>query len=689
MAEAQMEDIAAHLEACSACLGNLPNRLPDDPLVGALRKPLAPEPCADEPECASTIDHLVAEELGTFAVQAGPETAAFPRLASDATPRVGPSTRDPAEPAFAQLPCDFGRYRILRRLGKGGMGAVYLADDTLLARQVALKVSRFRDEGPEEELRFRREARAAAALQHDGICPVFDFGVQAAVPFITMAFIEGQSLQELLKEQGKLDPPQAAELIRQAALALGEAHRRGVLHRDLKPANILLRRKSEIRNPKSDVASPAAGSDFGFRISDFSPVVVDFGLARRADDVTLTQPGATAGTPAYMSPEQIRCEPVTSATDIYSLGVILYQLLTGTVPFPGTSLTELSYQIVHTQPPPPSARCPGLDPHLDAICARAMAKVTVDRHATADDLAAELGAYLEGKRAEKWPAQLQPWRWGHAVALAACLALLASGLFFLIPLLTGRESPDGDPDLQANSGNRATGVDSRPAKQGGQENADTRKTDGNGKIGPNQHPDSPDRLEGEINVLVYENNNPARQGVGLHQKEALPLKAGDLVRVEATLNRPAYAYLVWIDSLGNAQPIYPWRPGHWEDRPAKEKRITVLRLPGEEEYWPIKETPSGMDTFLLLARETPLDANTKLATLLADLGKQPPIDPRSVVWFENFSLTQKKSGPRGALDFDNPQRIVDQVYRVHRNLEERLGKNFSYSIAASFANLGK
>jgi predicted Ser/Thr protein kinase len=632
--EAEMEPLAVHLADCSICQQALPEQLPEDSLLAALRRPLDPEPCALEPECARTIDQLAADAPSSLMIAAAGETAAFRQLPSEATPEQAPSSgaRAATPPALDRLPCDFGRYHVVRRLGRGGMGAVYLAEDRVLARQVALKISRFRDDGPDEEARFRREARAAAALQHEGICPVFDFGIEGGIPFITMAYVEGQSLHQLLKDQGKLEPRRAAELIRQAALALGEAHRRGVLHRDLKPANILIDQQGRSK-------------------------VVDFGLARRADDVTLTQPGAAAGTPAYMSPEQVRCEQLTGATDLYSLGAILYQLLTGQLPYPGSSLTELSYQIVHTEPPPPSARCPDLDPRLDAICRRAMAKAVADRHATGDELAVELEAIVGGRTPEPAAARPQARRWGHVVALAACLALLATGLYFLV---RGRD------DIDAYNPENASNPEMRP--------------------GPDAGPQ--DRLEGEINILVYEENNPDRQNVSLDQKMALPLKAGDWVRVEAFLNRPAFAYLVWIDSMGKVAPVYPWRPGHWEDSPLKEEKVTRLQLPGMDKYWPIKAMPPGMETFLLLARDTPLEANVKLETLLADLGKQPAIDPRSVVWFENFSMINKKGGLRGP-DFDNPKEIVDEVYRVQSNLEARLGKHFSYSIAASFANLGK
>jgi class 3 adenylate cyclase/predicted Ser/Thr protein kinase len=279
-------------------------------------------------------------------------------------------------PGSQGLPESFGRYKILRRLGQGGMGAVYLAHDTQLDRPVALKVPHFGPEHRPQTLeRFYREARAAALLHHPNICPVYDVGEIGGIHFLTMAYIEGQTLAELLPTLQTWPQRQVAALVQTIALALEEAHRHGVVHRDLKPSNIMLNQRRE-------------------------PVVMDFGLARRlqATDERLTRQGALLGTPAYMSPEQINesAEAAGPASDVYSLGVLLYELLTGRTPFQGP-FPSLLVQIVSAEPESPSTYRPDLEKPLEAICCKALAREVKDRFARMADFAEALGAYLRGE----------------------------------------------------------------------------------------------------------------------------------------------------------------------------------------------------------------------------------------------------------------------------------------------------
>jgi len=305
-----------------------------------------------------------------------------------------PTTVGPAESAEpprgnwlpTQLPAPFGRYRVLKLLGKGGMGSVYLAHDSQLDRPVAVKIPLL-EGGDESQVlaRFFREARAAAALQHPNICPIFDVGAMDATPYLTMAFIDGKSLAEFVRSRPLL-PRQSALLVRKLALALQEAHTRGVIHRDLKPANVMIDKRSE-------------------------PVIMDFGLARRArkSDPRLTRIGEVMGTPAYMPPEQVSgdVDAMGPGSDIYSLGVILYELLAGRLPFSGDGMAMLS-QVLLDDPPPPSRFRPDLDPDLEAICLRALAKKVPDRHASMASLAAALADYLRGKSAAPEVAPLPP-----------------------------------------------------------------------------------------------------------------------------------------------------------------------------------------------------------------------------------------------------------------------------------------
>ncbi len=276
-------------------------------------------------------------------------------------------------PDHQPLPEQFGRYRILKQLGAGGMGAVYLAHDTRLDRKIALKVPHFSDARPEVVQRFLREQRIAAGLDHPHLCPVYDADAVNGICYFTMPFIEGQPLANLIAVDRPWPPTQALQLVRQVALAVAVLHRNKLIHRDLKPANIMLR---------------ATGD----------PVVMDFGLARSCGDNSerVTAQGAIIGTPAYMSPEQIDGEAeVGPPSDVYSLGVILYELLTGRTPFQGP-LTSLFSQIATKMPTPPSQVRSGLPPQLDALCNKAMAKRPGDRFISMEAFAEALLAPMPG-----------------------------------------------------------------------------------------------------------------------------------------------------------------------------------------------------------------------------------------------------------------------------------------------------
>ncbi len=276
--------------------------------------------------------------------------------------------------SMGDLPASFGRYKILSKIGEGGMGAVYLAQDEQLHRRVALKTPFFEHEDDEKTIkRFLREARAAATIHHPNVCPVYDVGAHDGRYFLTMAYVEGRSLAEWIQQTGKADVETALEIVEKLARGLQTAHECGILHRDLKPGNILINSENE-------------------------PFLIDFGMARRLDldETLLTVTGAIAGTPAYMAPEQISgdSDQIGPATDTYSLGVILYELLTGSLPYSGSLATMLG-SIVANDPIPLRSYCADLDPAVEPICRRAMAKAPEDRYASAAEFADTIRHYLD------------------------------------------------------------------------------------------------------------------------------------------------------------------------------------------------------------------------------------------------------------------------------------------------------
>lgn len=357
-------------------------------------------------------------------------------------------------PFGSPLPQMFGRYRVVQRLGQGGMGSVFLAEDTRLGRKVALKMPTF---GPgdstEFRLRFEQEARAAATLEHPSLCRVYDVGEVDGHPYLTMEYIEGASLARVIASQGgTLPPATAAAIVARLALGLQEAHSRKVIHRDLKPSNVMIR-------------STGGKSE---------PVIVDFGLARLLveggpETPKLTRTGHAMGTLAYMSPEQLRGESdVGPAADIFSLGVILYELLAGEPPFQGPGLM-VAAQVLNAQPAPPSATRPGVAPALDAICLKAMAKAPADRYTSMSEFAAELSRYLRtaregvpgGTSAIAAPKPEPGRRPGLVLAGVAMIALSGSVIGYI--LMQGR-GPGPEAEAEAVAANPAPGADSKDSE---------------------------------------------------------------------------------------------------------------------------------------------------------------------------------------------------------------------------------
>lgn len=332
-----------------------------------------------------------------------------------------------------------GRYAVLDALGSGGMADVYLAHDQLLDREVAVKALRPRfSHDPYFIERFRREARIAARLSHPNIVALYDYGASDGSYFIVMEHVKGQTLSNLIATEGALEAARAAEIASFVATALRHAHRAGLVHRDITSSNVMVTASGEIK-------------------------VSDFGIAKALQDEeehTTAQPGTVIGTAAYLSPEQAQGKPIDARSDIYSLGIVLFEMLTARTPFLGETPLAVAYQHVVQEPATPSAINPLVPGDLDALVLRALAKDPQHRFKSADILRDELERFLTGKRLRSTDVlelavasvvmeapQLQRPRAGvnpMLVALSALFAaiVLAGGWLALDALNGGQKTPD-------------------------------------------------------------------------------------------------------------------------------------------------------------------------------------------------------------------------------------------------------
>ena len=326
-----------------------------------------------------------------------------------------------------------GRYRALKRLGVGGMAEVWCVEDEVLGRRVALKLlgGRFTSD-PEFRERFRREAQAAAGLTHPNIVSIFDRSEWDGQPYIAMELVDGRTLKELVTERGPLDPSIAVNLTEQVLRALGYAHKRGIVHRDVKPQNVIIDAEGQAK-------------------------VADFGIAR-AGHSEMTETGAIVGTVAYLSPEQAQGQPVDRRSDLYSAGVVLYELLTGRVPFEGEAAVSVALKHVSERPVPPGQLHPGISPALEAVVMRAMEKDPARRFQSAEEF---IAALENARRAPTRPIVAEPpveqWveedvpgsRWWLWLLALLAVAALAAGAYFLfvgnrvdVPNVRGKDASE-------------------------------------------------------------------------------------------------------------------------------------------------------------------------------------------------------------------------------------------------------
>lgn len=514
-------------------------------------------------------------------------------------------TDDDAPAPQGDIPACIARYRVLKILGQGGFGRVYLASDDKLKRLVAIKVPKAsRIARPQDADAYLVEAQVLAKLDHPHIVPVYDVGrCNDGLPFVVSKYIEGSSLAARMQE-GRLPYAEAARLVCQVAEALQHAHQHGLVHRDVKPANILI-----------DDSQTAFLADFGLALKD-----EDFGKG-----------GGSAGTPAYMSPEQAQDHGnlVDGRSDIFSLGVVLYELLTGRRPFVADSADSLRMLIAKAHARPPRQVDPGIPKELERICLKALARNPSDRYTTAYDMARDLRRFTT-------PID---WR-GRTVA---ALALLAIGGFVTWWMLPGENTATKTPTEQ---------------------------------------------ISGAVDVLAWKKVGEAVIFTRLTEPGALPFRVGDQYRFEADLSGPAYLYVFRIDTEGKASPVFPWQPGEWGSRPAEEKPLTRLSLPANpKKGWTMQGERDGMETWFLLARASRLPmSDADLQTLLSGLPAQRTVGSLStVVWFDNGVIV-KNDRKRDPLFFESD--INDPVVQLLTTLQQKLQPQADFTTAVSYARKG-
>jgi hypothetical protein len=440
--------------------------------------------------------------------------------------------------------------------------------------------------------RFRTEAEAVARLKHPHIVPVYAFGEHAGQPYFALELIDGTTLARQL--DGTPWPPrQAAALVSTLAGAVHYAHQRGILHRDLKPANILLDARGQ-------------------------PYVTDFGLARDLHGDQRTSEGAVLGTPAYMSPEQAsgRTGELGPATDVFGLGAIFYQLLTGRPVYQGTDQVAVVKQAGRGEVTPPRQVNPRIPRALAAICLKALAADARQRQPSAAVLEQELRRYLGRSR-----------RVAVAGGLAGLLALVVLTLT-LMPYL-------------------------RPAA----------------RTAP---------LELQLSLSAAKKGNDQRL-FALDEPNVLPLRAGDALRVEARSSRPAYFYVLNMDAEGKVWPLYPWRRNDWDNVPGERPRDSYT-IPEDPQRDASKLTPgpSGVESVVVLARETRL-SDAERDRLRQALGAWPkeqgpgfdPLRAAVTIGADEFHFADARDGEsRGAIAPDNAVVLQDPVLRLRRLLQE-------------------
>ncbi|MGE0758764.1 MAG: serine/threonine-protein kinase [Pirellulaceae bacterium] len=508
-----------------------------------------------------------------------------------------------------------GRYVVEQALGSGSFGHVYLAWDQELRRCVALKTPRVEGSVNLDAMEtFIEEARTASHINHPVIVPVLDVIRQPnGIPVIVMAYIDGCSLRDRIRLQ-QLSVRECVDVLIQVADAIDFAHRRGFVHRDLKPHNILF---------------DGAGR----------PHITDFGLAIHERD-QYARAGESAGSLPYMSPELLRGDSqwLDGRSDIWALGVMLYEMLTRRLPFGGGTVDEMSVEIFSRDPKPPRQINADIPPEVERICLTCLAKRMGDRFATAGDLAAALRHTQQEQpgRDESLPGDRKsppPRTWRERPALVITLVVLAcvAAVSSLLCLNRG-DSPS------------STVAATAPGTA----------------------------VVNDITLSVWSDSGAYRGLVSRTESSAIPLRAGDRVRLNVDLNRPAYMYVFWVGTDGEVTPVYPGHPGEWNSWP-ETRPVRAIQLPSEADAaWPVVPGAGGSETIIVAVTDQPLPRNADLESRLRQGEPQTRHRWQSPQWFHNGRLIaaveHATRGPaiRSPVALDHP--VITNQLRITRGL---------------------
>jgi tRNA A-37 threonylcarbamoyl transferase component Bud32 len=522
-------------------------------------------------------------------------------------PEGGPPAPDLAFLRPPESPGEMGRlgtFRVLGVLGRGGMGIVLHGQDPALGRDVAIKAMKPELAAfPEPRRRFQQEAQAAARIDHAHVAPIYQVDEARGVPYIVMPLLRGQTLSarllELREKSARLSPLEAVRCARQMAEGLAAAHEKGIIHRDVKPANVWL------------------------KAPDGTAVLLDFGLARACEcQQELTQVGAVVGTPSFMAPEQAAGEAVDARADLFSLGCVLYEMLTGERAFGGTCIMTILVKLAAHTPPAVAERVPGLPAELSELVGRLLAHAPEQRPPSAEDAACRLRR-IEEVMANPAIASL-PTLLTTEAAPPRRSSWLAWAIGAVALLLVG---------VVVAAASWRAGV---PVDKGDQNT-----------LAP---------LNGDMKALVWSSRaRGAELGVS---PIAVPVQSGDMVRVDVAFDHPAHVYIIWVDSSGGLIPLYPWNKG--DDlitTAAGEVQSEAVQSAGTPHTitmgWRCDDN-AGLETILALARRTPLPPGDSVAGLIGKLPANRYVSPTENTYqtFRDGKLIHERpknwvSGPRG------------------------------------------